>query len=62
VLRAGGFFSGSLDTHDGICRALAAHTPCILVSVDYRLAPGLPHAQGHAVMHVCPISEMLGML
>lgn len=35
----GGWVLGSLDSHDGLCRALAARTPCVVVSVDYRLAP-----------------------
>ena len=35
----GGWVVGSLDTHDGVCRELAARTPCVVVSVDYRLAP-----------------------
>jgi acetyl esterase len=35
----GGWVVGSLDTHDGVCRALCARTPCVVVSVDYRLAP-----------------------
>jgi acetyl esterase len=35
----GGWVYGSLDTHDGVCRALCARTPCIVVAVDYRLAP-----------------------
>jgi acetyl esterase len=35
----GGFVIGSLDTHDSICRALANGVECIVVSVDYRLAP-----------------------
>jgi len=35
----GGWVAGSLDTHDGVCRALCARTPCVAVSVDYRLAP-----------------------
>ena len=38
----GGFVAGSLDTHDGICRALAAASRCRLLSVDYRLAPEHP--------------------
>ncbi len=35
----GGWVYGSLDTHDGVCRALCARTPCIVVAADYRLAP-----------------------
>ncbi len=38
-LHGGGWVAGSLDTHDGVCRALCARTPCAVVSVDYRLAP-----------------------
>ena len=38
----GGFVAGSLDTHDGICRSLAAASGCRLLSVDYRLAPEHP--------------------
>lgn len=35
----GGWVIGSIETHDNTCRALANLTPCIVVSVDYRLAP-----------------------
>lgn len=35
----GGFVLGSLDSHDGECRALAAETGAIVVAIDYRLAP-----------------------
>jgi acetyl esterase len=35
----GAFFSGSLDTHDGIARALANATGYKVISVGYRLAP-----------------------
>jgi acetyl esterase len=41
-LHGGGWVIGSLDTHDGVGRALAARTPCIVVAVDYRLAPEHP--------------------
>ncbi len=34
-----GFVLCSLDTHDGMCRNLCAGSDCIVVSVDYRLAP-----------------------
>jgi acetyl esterase len=35
----GGFVFCDLDTHDGICRAMANGVGAIVVSVDYRLAP-----------------------
>lgn len=34
-----GFVLCSLDTHDGICRNLCSGAGCVVVSVDYRLAP-----------------------
>jgi acetyl esterase len=38
-LHGGGWVTGSLDSHDGVCRALCARAPCVVVAVDYRLAP-----------------------
>jgi acetyl esterase len=35
----GGWVIGSLDSHDGVCRALANYGDCTVLSVDYRLAP-----------------------
>ena len=35
----GGWVIGSIETHDTTCRQLAAGTGCLVVSVDYRLAP-----------------------
>lgn len=35
----GGYTIGSLDTHDSLCRLLAAECNCVVASVDYRLAP-----------------------
>ncbi|KIO49789.1 alpha/beta hydrolase [Nitrosospira sp. NpAV] len=35
----GGYCVGSLNSHDSLCRALSALTPCCVLSVAYRLAP-----------------------
>jgi acetyl esterase len=35
----GGYCVGSLDSHDSLCRTLAALTPCCVLNVAYRLAP-----------------------
>jgi len=38
-LHGGGYVVGSLDSHDSLCRNLAAMADCVVVSVAYRLAP-----------------------
>jgi len=35
----GGWCIGDLDSHDAVCRWLAAHSSCIVIAVDYRMGP-----------------------
>ncbi len=35
----GGWVIGNVDQSDNLCRAMANATPCVVVSVEYRLAP-----------------------
>ncbi len=42
-LHGGGWVVGDLETHDGLCRALAVASSCNVVSLDYRLAPESPY-------------------
>lgn len=42
----GAFFSGSLDTHDGVARSLAKETGHKVISVGYRLAPEAAYPAG----------------
>src|SRR4051812_2486645 len=39
----GGFVVGSLDSHDGLCRMIAAEGNLRVIAVDYRLAPEHPY-------------------
>lgn len=60
-----GFVLCSLDTHDGMCRNLTAGAGCLVVSVDYRLAPEHPFPAGlhdcvHATRWVAQNAEALG--
>jgi acetyl esterase len=38
-IHGAGWVAGNLDTHDNVCRCLSSRAKCVVVSVDYRLAP-----------------------
>lgn len=38
-LHGGGWVLGDLESHDRVCRALAAQSGCVVVAVEYRLGP-----------------------
>lgn len=60
----GGFVLGDLETHDPQCRLLAALSPCVVVSVDYRLAPEnkFPAAIDDSYAAICWAHEHAGAL
>ncbi|HZF89903.1 alpha/beta hydrolase [Streptomyces sp.] len=42
-LHGGGWVTGDVDTHDSVCRRIAARLGAVVVSVDYRRAPEHPY-------------------
>ena len=55
----GGWVMGNLDTHHAICHALTHTSDCLVVAVDYRLAPEhkFPAATQDAYTATCWVSE-----
>ena len=55
----GGWVIGDLNTHHGFCHALAKTSGCLVVSVDYRLAPEhrYPAAVEDAYAAICWVAE-----
>ncbi|MDP1738049.1 MAG: alpha/beta hydrolase [Caulobacter sp.] len=44
-IHGGGSIMGSLESYDAVCQELCSGSGCVVVSVDYRLAPEHPYAQ-----------------
>ncbi|TVR10333.1 MAG: alpha/beta hydrolase [Salinarimonadaceae bacterium] len=62
----GGWVLGGIDSHDGLCRRLAAVSNCAIASVDYRLAPehpfpAAPEDAGAAVRALAGMAGELGI-
>ena len=60
----GGWTCGDLDTHDSVCRGIAAHGRCAVVAIDYRMGPEnkFPAAVEDAIAAVKWVSANAGAL
>ncbi|NCO71164.1 MULTISPECIES: alpha/beta hydrolase [Shewanella] len=58
----GGHMCGSVALYDPICRHLASIVQCVVISVEYRLAPEFPYPAGlddceHALIHYAELLD-----
>ncbi|MCT8987664.1 alpha/beta hydrolase [Shewanella phaeophyticola] len=58
----GGHMCGSVDLYDPICRHLASIAQCVVISVEYRLAPEYPYPAGiddceYALIHYAELLD-----
>jgi acetyl esterase len=60
----GGWVCGDLDTHDSVCRGIAAHGRCAVVAIDYRMGPEhkFPAAVDDAIAAVKWVAANAGAL
>lgn len=63
----GGWTTGNVDSYDGVCAHMAKFLRCIVISVDYRLAPEHPfpaalHDCYAAAQEICAEPEQYGVL
>ena len=60
----GGWVIGSIETHDALCHAISKTSDCLVVSVDYRLAPEHPYpaAPEDCYATTCWVAENAGTI
>ncbi len=56
-IHSGGWYGGSIDAEDFLCRSVAEHAQIVLYSAEYRLAPENPYPAG--LDDVCAAYEFM---